>query len=92
MFGFTEKHTGTDLNRVFKTFLERMAFIKQRVGEERFKEHRHVIIVFTDGNFSFLDSLNFFYCRQITAFNIIIETIYMVKFEILEKKNACLWN
>uniref|UniRef100_A0A3Q3XL94 C3/C5 convertase n=1 Tax=Mola mola TaxID=94237 RepID=A0A3Q3XL94_MOLML len=51
-FKASEKHTGTDLNRVFKTFLERMAFIKQRVGEESFKEHRHVIIVFTDGAFN----------------------------------------
>ncbi|XP_026228408.1 complement factor B-like [Anabas testudineus] len=43
---------GTDLNLIFKTFLERMAVIKQRVGEEAFKEHRHVIIVFTDGAYN----------------------------------------
>nr|XP_046266131.1 complement factor B-like [Scatophagus argus] len=43
---------GTDLNFVFKTFLERMAMIKQQVGDEAFKEHRHVIIVFTDGGYN----------------------------------------
>ncbi|XP_072230699.1 complement factor B-like isoform X2 [Leuresthes tenuis] len=45
-------HTGTNLNLVFKTFEERMAFIKQRGGDERFKEHRHVIILFTDGAYN----------------------------------------
>lgn len=44
----------SDLNFVFKTFLERMALIKQQVGEEAFKEQRHIIIVFTDGNLSYL--------------------------------------
>ncbi|XP_019940984.2 complement factor B-like [Paralichthys olivaceus] len=43
---------GTDLNRVFLTFLERMAIIKARVTEEGFKEHRHVLIVFTDGAYN----------------------------------------
>ncbi|XP_070839034.1 complement factor B-like [Chaetodon trifascialis] len=43
---------GTDLNLVFKTFLERMAIIKQRAGEEGFKEHRHVLILFTDGAYN----------------------------------------
>ncbi|XP_060941709.1 complement factor B-like [Limanda limanda] len=43
---------GTDLNLVFKTFLEQMAMIKIRVKEEGFKEHRHVIILFTDGAYN----------------------------------------
>ncbi|XP_054611728.1 complement factor B-like isoform X1 [Dunckerocampus dactyliophorus] len=43
---------GTDLNLVFMTILERMAFIKQRTGEEGFKEHRHAIILFTDGAYN----------------------------------------
>ncbi|XP_040006908.1 complement factor B-like [Xiphias gladius] len=42
---------GTDLNLVFKTFLERMAIIKQRTGAD-FKEHRHVLIIFTDGAYN----------------------------------------
>ncbi len=29
-----------------------MAMMKLGIGQEAFKEHRHVIIVFTDGNFS----------------------------------------
>ncbi|KAM8742734.1 complement factor B-like [Acanthopagrus schlegelii] len=47
-----DKNTGTNLNLVFKTFEERMGLIKRRVGEEAFKEHRHVIIVFTDGAYN----------------------------------------
>uniref|UniRef100_A0A671VEB7 C3/C5 convertase n=1 Tax=Sparus aurata TaxID=8175 RepID=A0A671VEB7_SPAAU len=46
------KNTGTNLNLVFKTFEERMGLIKRRVGDEAFKEHRHVIIVFTDGAYN----------------------------------------
>uniref|UniRef100_A0A8C9YCL8 C3/C5 convertase n=1 Tax=Sander lucioperca TaxID=283035 RepID=A0A8C9YCL8_SANLU len=46
------RNTGTDLNGVFMTFLERMAIIKQRVGAELFKEHRHVLIFFTDGAYN----------------------------------------
>uniref|UniRef100_A0A8C4EHG7 C3/C5 convertase n=1 Tax=Dicentrarchus labrax TaxID=13489 RepID=A0A8C4EHG7_DICLA len=42
----------TDLNLVFKTFMERMTFIKLRVGEEAFKEHYHTLIVFTDGAYN----------------------------------------
>uniref|UniRef100_A0A3Q1F4Z4 C3/C5 convertase n=1 Tax=Acanthochromis polyacanthus TaxID=80966 RepID=A0A3Q1F4Z4_9TELE len=64
-----EKNTGTDLNIVFKTFLERMAVIKRRAGDEGFKEHRHVLIFFTDGNVSMLsfsnDRADLFYCRKI---------------------------
>ncbi|XP_051903114.1 complement factor B-like [Hippocampus zosterae] len=48
----TGNTAGTDLNLVFMTFLERMALIKQRTGEEGFKEHRHVIILFTDGAYN----------------------------------------
>uniref|UniRef100_A0A671VIF6 C3/C5 convertase n=1 Tax=Sparus aurata TaxID=8175 RepID=A0A671VIF6_SPAAU len=47
-----DKNTGTNLNLVFKTFEERMGLIKRRVGDEAFKEHRHVIIVFTDGAYN----------------------------------------
>ncbi|XP_035035440.1 complement factor B [Hippoglossus stenolepis] len=43
---------GTDLNLVFQTFLEQMAVIKRRVKDEGFKEHRHVIILFTDGGYN----------------------------------------
>ncbi|KAM9348848.1 complement factor B-like [Symphorus nematophorus] len=46
------KTGGKDLNLVFMTFLERMAMIKQRVGEDAFKEHRHVLIIFTDGAYN----------------------------------------
>ncbi|XP_035522771.1 complement factor B-like, partial [Morone saxatilis] len=42
----------TDLNLVFKTFMERMTLIKLRVGEEAFKEHYHTLIVFTDGGYN----------------------------------------
>ncbi|KAJ4930198.1 hypothetical protein JOQ06_019204 [Pogonophryne albipinna] len=51
-FKVGQKNTGTDLNLVFKNFLDKMAFIKQRVGTEQFKEHRHVIILFTDGAYN----------------------------------------
>ncbi|XP_051256245.1 complement factor B-like [Dicentrarchus labrax] len=44
--------SGTNLNIVFETFLEQMGLIKRRVGEEAFKEHRHAIIVFTDGAYN----------------------------------------
>ncbi|XP_073336042.1 complement factor B-like [Pagrus major] len=47
-----DKNTGTNLNQVFRTFEERMGLIKERVGEEAFKEHRHVIIIFTDGAYN----------------------------------------
>ncbi|XP_070699763.1 complement factor B-like [Pempheris klunzingeri] len=51
-FTVGDKNAGTDLNEVFRTFQERMAIIKQRVGDEGFKEHRHVLIVFTDGAYN----------------------------------------
>ncbi|XP_034055920.1 complement factor B-like isoform X2 [Gymnodraco acuticeps] len=51
-FKVDQKNTGTDLDLVFKNFLDKMAFIKQRVGTEQFKEHRHVIILFTDGAYN----------------------------------------
>lgn len=50
----TAEHTGTDLNLAFSTILERMAIIKQRVGEETFKQHRHTILLFTDGGSGFV--------------------------------------
>ncbi|XP_072230703.1 complement factor B-like [Leuresthes tenuis] len=46
------RNTGTNVEAAVKKFEERMAFIKQRVGEEKFKEHRHVIILFTDGAYN----------------------------------------
>lgn len=52
MLSPTAEHTGTDLNLAFKTILERMALIKQQVGEKAFEQHRHAIIVFTDGGCS----------------------------------------
>ncbi|XP_061154620.1 complement factor B-like [Syngnathus typhle] len=48
----TGNTAGTDLNLVFTTFLNRMAEIKQIKGEEAFKDHRHVIILFTDGAYN----------------------------------------
>uniref|UniRef100_A0A669EIE7 C3/C5 convertase n=1 Tax=Oreochromis niloticus TaxID=8128 RepID=A0A669EIE7_ORENI len=53
-FAVGDRNTGTNLNLVFEQFLEKMALIKIRAGEENFKEHRHVIIVFTDGISSLL--------------------------------------
>nr|AYU71031.1 complement factor B [Oreochromis niloticus] len=51
-FDVGDRNTGTNLNLVFEQFLEKMALIKIRAGEENFKEHRHVIIVFTDGAYN----------------------------------------
>ncbi|XP_045896050.1 complement factor B-like [Micropterus dolomieu] len=51
-FKVSDRNAGTDLNLVFRTFLERMAVIKQLAGDKQFKEHRHVIIVFTDGAYN----------------------------------------
>lgn len=76
MFGLKDRNTaGTDLNLAFMTILERMALIKARVKEEAFKEHRHVIILFTDGKSSLW--LYFFYLlvcvyAHIIIFNILI--------------------
>ncbi|KAI3373650.1 hypothetical protein L3Q82_022241 [Scortum barcoo] len=43
---------GTNLNLVFMTFLELMAVIKYKVAVEDFKEHHHVLIIFTDGAYN----------------------------------------
>ncbi|KAM6907154.1 complement factor B-like [Xenentodon cancila] len=51
-FKIDDRNTGTDLNLVLRTFEERIALIKERVGEENFKEHRHAIILFTDGAYN----------------------------------------
>ncbi|XP_077361196.1 complement factor B-like isoform X2 [Festucalex cinctus] len=52
-FTLDDKNTmGTDLNLLFSTFLEHIAVMRKIVGDEIFKEHRHVIIVFTDGGFN----------------------------------------
>ncbi|XP_054899958.1 complement factor B-like [Poeciliopsis prolifica] len=45
-------NTGTDLNMVFKHFEKQMAYIKRQAGDERFKTHRHVLILFTDGAYN----------------------------------------
>uniref|UniRef100_A0A3B3ZNK1 C3/C5 convertase n=1 Tax=Periophthalmus magnuspinnatus TaxID=409849 RepID=A0A3B3ZNK1_9GOBI len=49
-FKIQSKSTGTNLNEVFQKFQEKMAIIKQR--QANFKEHQHVIIVFTDGGYN----------------------------------------
>ncbi|KAJ0004507.1 hypothetical protein NQD34_010721 [Periophthalmus magnuspinnatus] len=41
---------GTNLNAVFERILEKMAAIKIR--DSRFSEHKHVIILFTDGGYN----------------------------------------
>ncbi|XP_068571958.1 complement factor B-like [Cebidichthys violaceus] len=46
------RNTGTDLNLLFTKFLERMSIIKLRVGEKVFKEHRHVLMIFSDGAYN----------------------------------------
>uniref|UniRef100_A0A3B3ZN92 C3/C5 convertase n=1 Tax=Periophthalmus magnuspinnatus TaxID=409849 RepID=A0A3B3ZN92_9GOBI len=45
-----QNQAGTNLNEVFQKFQEKMAIIKQR--QANFKEHQHVIIVFTDGGYN----------------------------------------
>uniref|UniRef100_A0A1A8CQQ0 C3/C5 convertase n=1 Tax=Nothobranchius kadleci TaxID=1051664 RepID=A0A1A8CQQ0_NOTKA len=51
-FEIGDKNTGTDLNLAFVTFEKRMSFIKEQAGPEGFKEHRHVLIMFTDGAYN----------------------------------------
>ncbi|XP_054481303.1 complement factor B-like [Anoplopoma fimbria] len=51
-FKVGHKNTGTDLDLLFRTFLERMSIMKLRVGEKVFKDHRHVLIIFTDGAYN----------------------------------------
>ncbi|XP_032431339.1 complement factor B-like [Xiphophorus hellerii] len=51
-FKIENKNTGTDLNLVFKTFENQMAFIKRQAGDEGFKAHRHALILFTDGAYN----------------------------------------
>ncbi|CAN9501319.1 unnamed protein product [Ophioblennius macclurei] len=46
------RNTGTDLTAVFNKFLEKMAIVKIRVGEEAFKKHHHVFLIFTDGGYN----------------------------------------
>uniref|UniRef100_A0A665UIX4 C3/C5 convertase n=1 Tax=Echeneis naucrates TaxID=173247 RepID=A0A665UIX4_ECHNA len=43
---------GTNLKATFERFLDQMSFIQERTGAEAFKEHRHVIILFTDGAYN----------------------------------------
>ncbi|XP_055370372.1 complement factor B-like isoform X6 [Betta splendens] len=50
-FTIDDRNTGTNINQAYKTIDERMGLIKERVKED-FKEHRHVIIVFTDGAYN----------------------------------------
>ncbi|XP_069577993.1 complement factor B-like [Brachyistius frenatus] len=51
-FEIDDRNTGTNLNLVFMNFYEKMSIIKHQVGEEGFKEHRHAIIIFTDGAYN----------------------------------------
>ncbi|XP_060910841.1 complement factor B-like [Labrus mixtus] len=51
-FEIEDRNTGTDLNLVLNTFLERMAIIKQQVGVDSFMDHRHVLLLFTDGAYN----------------------------------------
>ncbi|KAM9332689.1 complement factor B-like [Pholidichthys leucotaenia] len=51
-FSVGDRNTGTDLALVFTKFEERMAIIKEHPGPKGFKEHRHVLIVFTDGAYN----------------------------------------
>ncbi|XP_074527811.1 complement factor B-like [Halichoeres trimaculatus] len=54
-FQVGDRSTGTDLNKVFKNFEEKMGFIKERVEWEKkdsFQEHRHVILLFSDGAYN----------------------------------------
>ncbi|XP_056264192.1 complement factor B isoform X2 [Pseudoliparis swirei] len=50
-FEVNDRNTGTNLEQVFRRFLDRMSIIKLRVGEQ-FKERQHVVILFTDGRFN----------------------------------------
>ncbi|XP_039474144.1 complement factor B-like isoform X1 [Oreochromis aureus] len=50
-FAVGDRNTGTNLNIVFKKFLEKMSLIEIRAGKN-FKEHRHALIVFTDGAYN----------------------------------------
>ncbi|XP_029957250.1 complement factor B-like [Salarias fasciatus] len=51
-FTIDDKNTGTDLTQVFNKFLEKMAFLKIQLGEDVFREHRHVFLIFTDGGYN----------------------------------------
>ncbi|XP_013858624.1 complement factor B [Austrofundulus limnaeus] len=51
-FEVGDKNTGTDLNAAFVKFEGEMAYIRDRVKPEAFKEHRHVLIMFTDGAYN----------------------------------------
>ncbi|XP_061595766.1 complement factor b, like [Cololabis saira] len=51
-FKIGDRNTGTDLNLVLRTIEERMALIKERVGPQAFTDHRHAIILFTDGAYN----------------------------------------
>uniref|UniRef100_A0A3Q2QTR3 C3/C5 convertase n=1 Tax=Fundulus heteroclitus TaxID=8078 RepID=A0A3Q2QTR3_FUNHE len=51
-FQIGDRNTGTNLNLVFTTFENKMAFIQRQVGDEAFKDHRHVLILFTDGAYN----------------------------------------
>ncbi|KAM6984111.1 complement factor B-like [Tautogolabrus adspersus] len=51
-FEIGDRNTGTDMNLVLNTFLEQMAFLKQHVGVDGFKDHRHVLLLFTDGAYN----------------------------------------
>uniref|UniRef100_A0A3B3HXQ4 C3/C5 convertase n=1 Tax=Oryzias latipes TaxID=8090 RepID=A0A3B3HXQ4_ORYLA len=46
-----DKSTGTDVNAALKKFEEGMAWIEQKTGD-KFSEHRHVFLLFTDGAYN----------------------------------------
>lgn len=52
-----DKSTGTDVNAALKRFEDRMAWIEER-EKENFRKHRHVFLLFTDGNYE--SSFTFF--------------------------------
>uniref|UniRef100_A0A3B3HMA3 C3/C5 convertase n=1 Tax=Oryzias latipes TaxID=8090 RepID=A0A3B3HMA3_ORYLA len=50
-FQIGDKSTGTDVNAALKKFEEGMAWIEQKTGD-KFSEHRHVFLLFTDGAYN----------------------------------------
>ncbi|RVE63836.1 hypothetical protein OJAV_G00140200 [Oryzias javanicus] len=50
-FKIGDKSTGTDVNAALKKFEDRMAWIEEQ-EKEKFREHRHVFLLFTDGAYN----------------------------------------
>ncbi|KAM9332688.1 complement factor B-like [Pholidichthys leucotaenia] len=51
-FTIEDKSPGTDLSKAFKKIETQMALIRENPGKKSFREHRHVIIGFTDGAYN----------------------------------------